>query len=290
MLRHCIARGHRRLDSTAVRRLPLPQLLAATAQHATSANARRLSDCGQKKQYVNKEKIILSWSGGKDCAYALYQLMQSDRYEVAYLLSTFNGTLRRLSMHGVPEALIAAQADAIGLPLLKVYVYESSNAEYEQQMGAVLEQAYQEGIRTVAFGDIFLADLRAYREEKMRQVGMGCIFPLWQKDTLQLVNDFIGEGFVSMTCCINDGYLTDHWLGRIIDNDFVQQLPSGVDPCGENGEFHSFCMAGPIFKQPLAVRMVQSVYRPLPPITTPHPTPIKDVGTKGFWYGELELQ
>jgi uncharacterized protein (TIGR00290 family) len=232
---------------------------------------------------------MLSWSGGKDCAYALYQLQQSEQYQVAYLLSTFNGTLRRLSMHGVQEALIAAQAAAIGLPLLKVYVYESSNAEYEQQMATVLQQAYNEGIRTVAFGDIFLQDLRAYREEKMRQVGMGCIFPLWERDTRLLVNDFINKGFASIVCCINDGYLDESWVGRTINKDFVAKLPAHVDPCGENGEFHSFCMAGPIYQQPIAVAVGAHTYKPLPPITTPHPTPIVDVGTKGFWYCELEL-
>ena len=238
---------------------------------------------------MNREKIILSWSGGKDSAYTLYQLQKSDQYEVVYLLSTFNGTLRRLSMHGVQEALIEAQAKAIGLPLLKVYVYEANNAEYEKQMGDVLQKACQEGIRIVAFGDIFLADLRTYREEKMRQLGMDCIFPLWQRDTRQLVQDFIGQGFVTVTCCINDGYLDESWAGRIINNDFVQQLPASVDPCGENGEFHSFCMAGPVFQQPIGIAIGERTYKALPPITTPHPTPIVDVGTRGFWYCELDL-
>jgi uncharacterized protein (TIGR00290 family) len=238
---------------------------------------------------MSKEKIILSWSGGKDSAFALYQLQQSEQYEVAYLLSTFNGTLRRLSMHGVQEALIVAQAAAIGLPLLKVYVYESSNAEYEQQMGNVLQKAFAEGIRKVAFGDIFLEDLRAYREEKMRQVGMDGIFPLWHKDTHQLVHDFMAQGFVTVTCCINDGYLDESWVGRIIDKGFVASLPAHVDPCGENGEFHSFCMAGPIYQQPISITVGEHTYKALPPITTPHPTPIVDVGTKGFWYCELEL-
>lgn len=238
---------------------------------------------------MSKEKIILSWSGGKDSAHALYQLQQSEQYEVAYLLSTFNGPLRRLSMHGVQETLIEAQAAAIGIPLLKVYVYESSNVEYEQQMAAVLQQAYDENIRTVAFGDIFLEDLRAYREDKMRQVGMGCIFPLWKMDTRLLVHDFIQQGFVTVTCCINDGYLDESWLGRVIDEDFLANLPTNVDPCGENGEFHSFCMAGPIFQQPIPILVGEHTYKALPPITTPHPTPIPDVGTKGFWYCELTL-
>jgi uncharacterized protein (TIGR00290 family) len=238
---------------------------------------------------MSKEKIILAWSGGKDSAHALYRLQQSGRYEVAYLLSTFNGHLHRLSMHGVREELIEAQAVAIGIPLLKVYVYEASNGEYERQMTAVLQLARAAGIGTVAFGDIFLEDLRAYREGMMAAVGMNCIFPLWQEDTGSLVRTFIHNGFATVTCCINDGYLDESWLGRTIDPAFVEALPARVDPCGENGEFHSFCWAGPIFRQPLSITVGEHTYQPLPPVTGPHPTPIDEVGTKGFWYCELAL-
>jgi uncharacterized protein (TIGR00290 family) len=236
-----------------------------------------------------KEKIILSWSGGKDCSYTLYTLQQEGKYEVAYLLSTFNGNLKRLSMHGVAEDLIDAQATSIGIPLLKVYVYEANNVEYEKQMQAVLLQAKAEGIHKVAFGDIFLEDLKQYRINNMQQIGMECIFPIWQQPTKALVQQFVATGFKTITCCINDGYLDNTWCGKIIDNNFIHELPNTVDYCGENGEFHTFCYDGPIFSYAIPITIGDLVYKPLQvPIST-HPTPIKDVGTKGFWFSELLL-
>lgn len=196
---------------------------------------------------MNKIPIVFSWSGGKDSSYALYKILQNELYEVKYLLSTINGNLKRLSMHGVREELIEAQAASIGIPLLKVYVYEADNNEYERKMNDTLLKVKSEGISTVAFGDIFLEDLKQYREDKMRGIGMNCLFPIWQEDTLQLINDFIEKGFKTITCCINDGYLDKDWCGRVIDDSFLSQLPKNVDPCGENGEFHSFCYEAPFF-------------------------------------------
>jgi uncharacterized protein (TIGR00290 family) len=187
-------------------------------------------------------------------------------------------------MHGVKEELIAAQAESIGIPLKKAYVYEGNNREYEQQMNAILRELQQEGIETVAFGDIFLEDLRAYREEKMRELGMQCLFPIWKKDTAWLVRDFIKQGFVTYTCCVNDGYLPESWVGRQLDEQFVAELPVSVDPCGENGEFHTFCVDGPIFKERINCRKGTITYRPLEIKASDHPTPVKDVGTKGFWF------
>lgn len=239
---------------------------------------------------MNRIPVILSWSGGKDSSYTLHQLLNDERYEVKYLLSTINGTYKRLSMHGVREKLIEAQARSIGIPLLKVYVYEASNAEYEKQMGDMLRKVKTEGISTVAFGDIFLEDLRVYREEKMKSIGMHCLFPIWKNDTTWLVNDFIAKGFKTYTCCINDGYLDESWCGRLIDENFIKELPSIVDPCGENGEFHSFCFEGPIYKMPITVITGEKTYKALVLNTKDHPTPIKDVGTKGFWFCDLLLK
>lgn len=239
---------------------------------------------------MKKIPIILSWSGGKDSSYTLNELLNDQRYEVKYLLSTINGNFKRLSMHGVREELIEAQARRIGIPLLKVYVYEADNAEYERQMNETLLKVKAEGISTVAFGDIFLEDLRQYREDKMKSIGMNCIFPIWKKDTKWLVNDFLAKGFKTVTCCINDGYLDENWCGRIIDKGFVTALPSTVDPCGENGEFHSFCYEGPIFKTTIDISIGEKTYRALELKTKDHPTPIKDVGTKGFWFCDLLLQ
>lgn len=233
---------------------------------------------------------IMSWSGGKDSSYALYKVLQQGIYEVKYLLSTFNGTYKRLSMHGVREELIEAQAKSIGIPLLKVYVYEASNAEYEKQMEEILLQAKAENINQVIFGDIFLEDLRQYREQKMATLQMQCVFPVWKIDTQWMVNDFIAKGFKTCICCINDGYLDESWCGRIIDTTFVNELPATVDACGENGEFHTYCFEGPIFKSPLNIITGQNTYKALAINLGAHPTPIKDVGTKGFWYCDLLLQ
>jgi len=236
-----------------------------------------------------KKPIVFCWSGGKDSSYALHKLQESGQYDIRYLLSTFNGNLHRLSMHGIREELIEKQAEMIGIPLLKVYVYESNNDEYEQQMNATLTRLKAEGIDTAAYGDIFLEDLRIYREEKMQSIGMHCLFPLWKIDTTEMVRDFIAKGFKTYTCCVNDGYLDKSFCGRLIDASFLKHLPANVDPCGENGEFHSFCTDGPIFKKPIDIQLGDFVYRELSlKITDNHPG-VVDVGTKGFWYREIQL-
>jgi uncharacterized protein (TIGR00290 family) len=239
---------------------------------------------------MNKIPIVFSWSGGKDSSYALYKVLQNDLYEVKYLLSTINGNSKRLSMHGVREELIEEQAASIGIPLLKVYVYEADNNEYERQMNETLLKVKSEGISTVAFGDIFLEDLKQYREDKMRGIGMNCLFPIWQEDTRHLINDFIEKGFKTITCCINDGYLDKDWCGRVIDDSFLSQLPKNVDPCGENGEFHSFCYEAPFFKTKMNIVAGEKTYKELILKTKDHPTPIKEVGTKGFWFCDILLQ
>lgn len=233
---------------------------------------------------------IFCWSGGKDSSYALYKVLQEGEYDIKYLLSTFNGQFKRLSMHGVREELIEAQAASIGIPLLKAYVYEASNSEYEQQMSAIFLKAKAEGIRTVLYGDLFLEDLRSYREEKMNALDMQCVFPIWKTDTQWMINDFVAKGFESVICCINDGYLDETWVGRTINQQFIDDLPPTVDPCGENGEFHSFCFSGPVFNDPIRISIGEKTYKELAIKTSDHPTPIKDVGTKGFWFCDLTLQ
>lgn len=237
--------------------------------------------------YSSKIPAIFCWSGGKDSSYALHKVLQEGLYEIKYLLSTFNGNYHRLSMHGVREELIEAQAESIGIPLLKVFVYEANNAEYEQQMEAMFNKVKAEGIKAVIYGDIFLEDLRQYREDKMRPTGLTCVFPIWKKDTNKLVQSFINEGFKTIICCINDGYLSEDYIGKIIDENFIDSLPGNIDACGENGEFHSFCFDGPIFKYPIDVKPGEITYKPLQIKLSDHPTPIKDVGTKGFWFIDL---
>lgn len=230
----------------------------------------------------------MSWSGGKDSAYALYTVLKEGIYDVQLLLSNFNGENKRLSMHGIPEALIEAQASSLGLPLQKMYVHEASNEAYEKALTSALEKAKAQGIYHVIFGDIFLEDLRAYREEKLAIVEMQAVFPLWGKNTLRLVRSFIDDGFKSMICCVNDAYLTENYVGNIIDHAFIDQLPLTTDPCGENGEYHSFCFDGPIYKEPIAVANTNTIYKPLSLTTQCVVTTSDAPVTMGFWYASIE--
>lgn len=238
---------------------------------------------------MNSIPAIMSWSGGKDSSYALYRLLQDGIYDVKYLLSTFNGNYKRLSMHGVREELVEAQAKSMGIPLLKVYVYEDSNEEYEKQMGATLLRVKAEDINHVIFGDIFLEDLRQYREQKMAALNMQCVFPVWKTDTRWLITDFIAKGFKTLVCCINDGYLDKSWCGRMIDASFVKELPYTVDACGENGEFHTYCFDGPIFKTPIPITRGENTYRAWEIKAVDISPTANGITTKGFWFCDLLL-
>lgn len=231
---------------------------------------------------MKKIPAVFCWSGGKDSAYALHKVLKEEKYDVKYLLSTINGNYKRLSMHGVREELIELQATHIGITLIKVYVYGASNEEYEKQMNKALLGLQSEGINTVLYGDIFLEDLRAYREEKMAAINMSCVFPIWQMDTKVLVQDFVLLGFKTYTCCINDKWLNESWAGRLIDDQFIKQLPPQVDPCGENGEYHSFCFDGPIFKMPLQVSVGEKKYQPL---SLKESNELKH--NPGFWFADI---
>jgi len=190
-------------------------------------------------------------------------------------------------MHGVKEELLDEQAAAIGIPLLKVRVSAGTNDEYEKQMEATLLKAKAEGINNVIFGDIFLEDLRKYREANLAKLGMTGIFPLWKMDTVKLITDFISQGFKAVVCCVNDGYLGEEWTGREIDQTFVKELPTTVDPCGENGEFHTFCYAGPLFKKKINFTVGERVYKPLETKTAEVCALPSSVTTKGFWFCDL---
>jgi uncharacterized protein (TIGR00290 family) len=217
-----------------------------------------------------REKIAFCWSGGKDSALALYRMLRDERYEVVSLLTTCSEAFQRVSMHGVRVELADAQARAIGLPLVKMFVSASStNDEYERKMAEHLRAFKADGVTAMVFGDIFLEDLRQWREERLARVGMRGIFPLWKRDTRELVSEFLDLGFASIVCCVNDAYLGEDTVGRRIDRAFIDSLPAHVDPCGENGEFHSFAFAGPIFAQPLNVAVGEKVLR------------------DGFWFCDL---
>lgn len=206
------------------------------------------------------KKAVFCWSGGKDSALALYRIQQTREYEVCALLTTMSGAFQRISMHGIGEGLLDMQAAAIGLPLTKVTVDEATNAAYEGAMLRELSTYKERGIHYVIYGDIHLGDLRKYREQMLDHIGMEAVFPLWSEDTATLVKEFIRAGFKTITCCVNEAMLDCSFAGKIIDDAFVDHLPAGVDPCGENGEYHTFCYDGPLFRYsiPLTVEgMVQ---------------------------------
>lgn len=241
---------------------------------------------------MTREKIIFCWSGGKDSALALHKVLQDGRYEVVSLLTTCSEHFQRVSMHGVRLELLEQQARAIGIPLEKVFVSQrSSNAEYEQKMGDCMQRHKANGVTAVGYGDIFLEDLKTWREQNLAKIGMRGVFPIWKVDSHELMKEFIALGFGSVVCCVNDAYLDERWLGRKLDVEFVRSLPRDVDPCGENGEFHSFAFAGPIFQRPVRYTIGEKVYRPLeqthPTSTNAAPCASSPRQTKGFWFCDL---
>lgn len=201
---------------------------------------------------TKKEPILLAWSSGKDSARALHELKQQGHYEIVGLLTTATEEYDRVSMHGVRVSLLRRQSAALGIPLELVWIPgDSSNELYEQRMEEKLLAWKAEGIRAVAFGDIFLEDLRKHREENMAKIDMKAVFPIWKCPTRALVKSNINLGFKAVVTCVDTQCLDAGFAGREIDDRFVDHLPPGIDPCGENGEFHSFAYDGPIFKEPI---------------------------------------
>lgn len=211
--------------------------------------------------------VILSWSGGKDSAMALHRLRVDGRYQVVGLLTTISRQFRRISHHGVREELLERQADAIGLPLHRMYFgsehgapEQASMDAFERSMAELLEGFRSRGIHHMAYGDIYLADLRAYREARLASVGMRGVFPLWRRDTRELLHHFTRDGFRAVVTCAEP--VAQSLCGVDLHSDLLaNSWPYGVDPCGENGEFHSFVHAGPIFSKPLAFRRGETVVR-----------------------------
>ncbi|HBG38783.1 MAG TPA: diphthine--ammonia ligase [Clostridiaceae bacterium] len=207
------------------------------------------------------EKIILSWSGGKDSALALYELMRQGNTDIT-LLTTITDKYERISMHGVREALLEKQAESLGCYLEKVYITpESTNEEYEKKMEETMNRYKKLGVTKVAFGDIFLEDIRKYREGNLKKAGMEAIFPLWERDTKEIADIFINLGFKSIITCVDTKVLNGDFSGRLYDKNFLADLPENIDPCGENGEFHSFAFDGPIFKERINFSIGEKVLR-----------------------------
>lgn len=207
-------------------------------------------------------KSFFNWSGGKDSALALYHALQGNNYSIERLVTNINGQYRRVSMHGVREELVDKQALALGIPLQKLMLGEQpSMAEYETSMMHILMGLKGEGFTHAVFGDIFLDDLRVYREARLSELGLTAVFPLWKRDTTALVKEFIALGFKTIVVCTKAEVLDESFAGRVIDEDFLRDLPDGVDPCGENGEFHSFVFDGPIFREPVPFSIGEKVFR-----------------------------
>lgn len=208
------------------------------------------------------KRILLAWSSGKDSAWALHILRQSGEYEIAGLLTTFNEAFDRVAMHAVRRELVEAQAAAVGVPLWRVNIpWPCSNEEYERSMAAACERAIADGVEAIAFGDLFLEDIRAYRERQLAPTGLTPLFPLWKMPTDKLVREMIAAGQRAVITCIDPRKLGRDFAGREIDLALVEALPEGVDPCAENGEFHSFAFAGPQFARPLEIRVGEVVDR-----------------------------
>lgn len=208
------------------------------------------------------DSVVFTWSGGKDSALALYQLEMEDGHEVAALLTTVTEDYGRISMHGVRASLLEQQADSLRLPLDQVRIGRSaSNEEYEARMEEMLLRYRAEGVRSVVYGDIFLEDLRRYREENLAKIGMEAVFPIWKRDTAELARTFIELGFRAVISCVDSEALDRRFAGREFDEKLLADLPDNVDPCGENGEFHSFVYDGPLFREGIRFRRGRKVLR-----------------------------
>ena len=214
--------------------------------------------------------VLMSWSGGKDSCLALYEIQKSSNYRVAALLTTMTREYDRISMHGVRRALLEKQAANLGLPLLQVLISKgANNEEYEMKMAQAFNQRREDGLDSVIFGDLFLEDIRAYREQFLARHKMKGLYPVWQRNTTELIKEFIELGFKAVLTCVDSKTLDKSFAGKTIEEDFLSLLPANVDPCGENGEFHTFVYDGPNFTQPVEFSIGETTLR------------------DGFWFCDL---
>ncbi|MEZ5900085.1 MAG: ATP-binding protein [Hyphomicrobiaceae bacterium] len=217
-------------------------------------------------------KTLLSWSSGKDSAWSLHVLRQDTSIEVVGLVTTVNAAFDRVAMHGVRREILEAQAEAAGLPLHVVELpWPCSNEDYEKRMGAFVSEALAAGVEAMAFGDLYLEDIRKYREDKLSGTGLKPLFPLWLRDTRALADEMIAGGLETWISVVDQKKLDASFAGRRFDASFLADLPVGIDPCGENGEFHSCVTAGPMFSKAVSVKTGETVER------------------EGFAFADLEL-
>ena len=223
-------------------------------------------------EQATPEPVLVCWSGGKDSSLALQAVLHDPRLRVEALLTTVTEGYERISMHGVRCSLLAAQVEALGLPLEQVRIpMQASNASYDAAMRDALSRYQARGISRVVFGDLFLEDIRRYREERLAQVNMRGLFPLWHKDTRQLAREFLAAGFRAILVCVDPCQIEPSFCGREFDTQLLAALPPSADPCGERGEFHTFVYDGPIFRRPIPVARGDVVHR------------------DGFWFCDLDV-
>ncbi len=217
-----------------------------------------------------KEPVLICWSGGKDSSLALQAVLSDPAFHVQSLLTTVTEGYDRISMHGVRRTLLLEQAEAVGLPLEEVKIPNACvNETYEEAMRRVLSHYRQEGVRRVVFGDLFLEEIRAYRQKNLARIGMEGLYPLWGLDTRRLAEKFIASGFKAVLVCVDPKQISPEFCGREFDASLLRDLPPSADPCGENGEFHTFVYEGPIFKRPIPIQRGEIVER------------------EGFWFCDL---
>lgn len=240
-----------------------------------------------------KKKALFNWSSGKDSALALYKTLRNPDFEIITLLTSVSEQYQRISMHGVRVELLDQQAKSMGIPLTKMMIPEMPTMEvYENVMRTTLTYLKEQGVTHSIFGDIFLEDLRLYRENKLKEIGFEGEFPLWKEDTKALIEEFLSLGFKTIVTCVNEKFLDKSFVGRIIDQQFIADLPDNVDVCGENGEFHTFTFDGPIFSDPIAFEIGEIVHRkyekPKGTSTSNTACDTDDNPSEfGFWYCDL---
>ena len=237
-------------------------------------------------------RSVFNWSGGKDSALCLHHVQQEGKYQVSKLLTTLSGATGRVTMHGVRRELLELQAASIGIPLQQVLLPENASlSAYNEVMDNTMLSLKAEGITHAIFGDINLEDLRQYREEQLAKAGIAAVFPLWGRNTTELVREFIRLGFRAVVVCVNARLLDQSFAGRLLDEAFLNDLPAGIDPAGENGEFHTFVFDGPIFREPIRYSLGEKVLKTYGATTDPddncfakEDTPSYDTG---FWFCDL---
>ena len=236
------------------------------------------------------KKAYFNWSTGKDSSLALYHILKDKEYSVTQLVTTVNKDYERVSMHGLREALLDAQAERLQLPLQKIYFpAEVSMSSYDETMKKATSELIEKGYKYGIFGDIFLENLRNYREEKLKEVGITGVFPLWKQDTKSLLKELLSLGFKAITVCVNAKLLDESFVGRILDESFINDLPDTVDPCGENGEFHTFVFDGPIFSSPIDFTIGEKVLKTYTPSKKGEDSCASDDSAwdTAFWYCDL---